>query len=328
MSGEPTTAADESQAGIEVEGIEETEGDAELPTFATVVWRLVRPSELVVLAVLPAVLAGAYLLPVETKRALAFAYADPTVTTAYAAHFVHLDGEHLLANLLGYALVVPTTYLLAVLAGRRRLFWTMFATVTLAGPFVLSGLNLAVPRNAIGYGFSGLNMAFFGVLPVALFSYVRPLFVSELRPRYLPMLFFVVVAIVSGIALPIPDATRAIAIGSGLLAIGYGTLVIAREREARQRLARENRARKRLERPARSPRTFGYVELAAAGVVLLVGYPLVGFPSELLAANRVVNLYVHFLGFALTFVAAFVGEVTHVLAEREPQPVDHPGPKV
>lgn len=343
MSGESTTATDQSEAGIEgaeneeagtgrtgteLDGIGGTADDAELPTFATVVGRVVRPSELVALAVVPAVLAGAYLLPVETKRALAFAYADPTATTAYAAHFVHLDVEHLLANLLGYALVVPTTYLLAVLAGRRRLFWTMFVTVALAGPFVLSGLNLAVPRDAIGYGFSGLNMAFFGVLPVALFSYVRPLFVSELRPRYLPVLFFVVVAIVSGIALPTSNATTAIAIGSGLLAVGYGALVLARERDARRRLARRNRARKRLERPARPPRPFGYVELAVAGVVLLVGYPLVGFPSELLAANRVVNLYVHFLGFALTFVAAFVGEVTRVLTERESQLVDHPGPKV
>ncbi|MEF8780373.1 MAG: hypothetical protein V5A46_06820 [Haloferacaceae archaeon] len=281
--------------------------DVELPPFSTAVARSVWLRELAVLAVVPLVLVGTYALPTETKRALAFAYTDPTVTTAYVSHFVHLRWDHLLANLLGYGLVVGATYLISVLADRRRLFWTMFATVVIAGPFVLSGLNLAVPREAIGYGFSGLNMAFFGVLPVALFSYVRPEFVSELPARYLPVTFFLVVAIISGFALPPSDATLAIGAGSGLVAVGYGGFLLARER----------RARERVEMPERGPRPFGYVELAVAGGVLLVGYPLVGFPSELVAANRVVNLYVHFLGFALTFVAAFVGEVTRVLAESE-----------
>ncbi|AUX08757.1 hypothetical protein AArcSl_1122 [Halalkaliarchaeum desulfuricum] len=279
--------------------------DGELPPFSTALWTLVRPRELVVLAVFPVLIAGTFLLPEETKRALTFAYTDPTVITAYVSHFVHLRSDHLLANMLGYALVVPTTYLLSVLASRRRLFWTMFATVWLAGPFVLSGLNLAFPRAAIGYGSSGLIMAFFGILPVALYNYVRPLFVSDLRSRDLPVLFFLVVGIISGIVLPRSDATVAIAVVSGVLAVVYGGYIFVRER----------RARKTFGSPARPVRPFGYVELPVVGVILLVGYPLVGFPSELVAANRVVNLYVHFLGFAVAFVATYVGEVTHVLAE-------------
>ena len=279
--------------------------DGELPPFSAALRRLISLREIAVLAVFPLVLVGTALLPAETKRTLVFAYTDPTVITAYASHFVHFRVDHLLANLLGYLLVVPTTYLLSTFADRRRLFWTMFATVLLAGPFVLSGLNLAIPRDAIGYGSSGVIMAFFGILPVALYNYVRPFFVSDLRVRDLPVLFFLVVGIISGIVLPRSDATMAIAVVSGLLAVGYGGFILVRERRARNRLGS----------PPRPVRPFGYVELPLVGGVLLVGYPLVGFPSELVAANRVVNLYVHFLGFAIAFVAAYVGEVTHVLAE-------------
>jgi len=39
------------------------------------------------------------------------------------------------------------------------------ATFLAAFPVVLSALNLAVPRNAISFGFSGINMAFAGLLP-------------------------------------------------------------------------------------------------------------------------------------------------------------------
>lgn len=301
-----------SRDRVAVDGSSTAEGnpDAGVPAFSTAVRRSVRPREAALLLAVPVVLAAAYLLPTETKRALAFAYVDPTVTTAYAAHFVHFDLDHLLANLLGYALVVPTTYLLCALSERRRLFWTMFATVLFAGPLVLSGLNLAVPRDAVGYGFSGLDMAFFGVLPIALFSYVRPWFVTELRSRDLPVLFFTVVAVVSGAALPTSPATTAVAIGSGLLAAGYGGLILSRERRARKRLGGDRSARR-----STAARPFGYVELGVVGAILLVGYPLVGFPANPPAVDRVVNLYVHFLGFALAFVAAFVGEVTRVLAE-------------
>ena len=279
--------------------------DGELPPFSTALRRLVSPRELAVLAVFPAVIAGTFLLPLEARRALAFAYTDPTVLTAYVSHFVHFRVDHLLANLIGYLLVVPATYLLSAFADRRRLFWIMFATVLLAGPFVLSGLNLAVPRSAIGYGSSGLIMAFFGILPVALYNYVRPLFVSELRTRDLPVLFFLVVGIISGIVLPRSDATLAIAVVSGILAVVYGGFILVRERRARNRFGT----------PTRPVRPFGYVELPLVGGLLVVGYPLVGFPSELVAANRVVNLYVHFLGFAIVFLATYLGEVTHVLAE-------------
>ena len=279
--------------------------DFELPPFSTALYRLVYPREIAVLALFPAVIVGVFLLPAESRRALAFAYTDPTVVTAYSSHLVHFRWEHLLANLLGYLLVVPTTYLLSAFADRRRLFWTMFATVLLAGPFVLSGLNLAVPRNAVGYGSSGLIMAFFGILPVALYNYVRPLFVSELRARDLPVLFFVVAGIISGIVLPRSDATVAVAIVSGILAVVYAGFILVRELHARNRFGS----------PTRPVRPFGYVELPVAGVVLLVGYPLVGFPSELVADNRVVNLYVHFLGFAIAFLATYVGEVTHLLTE-------------
>jgi len=104
-------------------------------------------------------LLAAFALPETTRRSLAFAYADPTLPTAFAAHYVHLGVGHLARNLAGYCLLAGVGYALAVLGGSRRFFLTALATFLLAFPFVFSALNLAVPRDAIGFGFSGINMA-------------------------------------------------------------------------------------------------------------------------------------------------------------------------
>lgn len=75
-----------------------------------------------VLLVVPVVLLGVYAVPEPIRREWVFSYVEPTATTAFTSHFVHLGAEHLAVNLASYLLLAPTAYALSTLSGRRGAF--------------------------------------------------------------------------------------------------------------------------------------------------------------------------------------------------------------
>jgi hypothetical protein len=254
----------------------------------------VRLRDCLALSVVPAVVLGVFTLPEATRESLAFAYRDPTLVTAYAAHFVHFEVEHLVANLLGYALLAGFGYVLAVLADCRRLFGVAAVTYVLAFPVVLSGLNLAVPRNAIGYGLSGVNMAFAGLLGVVLVAYVGRQLDARVRVRYAPGVFFVAVAVVSLVALPARRASVALAALSAVVAAGYAIAVWRAWSASPEPVSQECSTRP------------GWFDVGVLGAVAFLGYPFVGFPAPTPTDGSVVNVYVHLLGFCLGFIVPYV----------------------
>lgn len=249
------------------------------------------------LSVVPAVLVAVFLLPVETRMEFAFVYRRPTVLTAYTAHFVHRSLDHLLASVGGYVLLAGTGYVLAVLADARRLFGLAAATYLLAFPAVLSALNLAVPRNAVGYGFSGMTMAFAGLLPVVVAAYARRRLHPAVSVRHAPAGFLAVVAAVA-VLVPVPGW------------ILPGTAVVAVV--AATGFARSAWRALRSTGPRVTAREPGWPDAFALGVVVFVGYPLVGFPTEPSTTAGVVNTYVHLLGFCLAFLVAYVAVVLDI----------------
>ena len=258
----------------------------------------VRAVDLLVLLAVPAVLVAVFSLPEPTRRSLAFAYADPTLRSAFTAHYVHLDVGHLAGNLAGYCLLASVGYALAVLGGSRRFFLTALATFLLAFPLVLSALNLAVPRDAIGFGFSGINMALAGLLPLLLGTFARARFAPGASLRALPAVFFALVGWIALLALPISAtgpglAGLATGAAGALLAVLYASSAGVPIRES---------VRESVRAVASRP---GEGDLFAVGAVLVVGYPVVGFPADPTGAGSVVNLYVHLLGFCLAFIGPF-----------------------
>ena len=258
----------------------------------------VRAVDLLVLLAVPAVLIAVFALPESTRRSLAFAYADPTVPTAFTAHYVHLDAGHLAGNVASYCLLAGVGYALAVLGDARRFFLTALAAFLLAFPFALSALNLAVPRDAIGFGFSGINMALAGVLPLLLGTYARERFAPGASLRALPAVFFALLGWIALLALPLSTtgvglAGLAVGVAGALLALIYASSAGIRVLATARRGAREIASRP------------GEGDLFAVGAVLVVGYPVVGFPSDPTGAGSVVNLYVHLLGFSLAFIGPF-----------------------
>ena len=148
-----------------------TANGAETPakeSFSDAIRRVVRPRDIIAILFPAALFLGVGVLPPAMREQLAFSTADPDVLTALTSNFAHADSTHLFRNLTAYLFVVPTAYLLSVLADRRQLFYTVFVVVFTVFPIVLSGLNLAVPRNALSLGASGLTLVFVGYLPVAL----------------------------------------------------------------------------------------------------------------------------------------------------------------
>ena len=289
------------------------------------------PLDLVALAAVPVVLLAVFALPEPTRRSLAFAYHDPTALTALSAHYVHFDPDHLLANLAGYGLLAGVGYLLAAASRQRRFFFVAFATVCVAFPVVLSALNLAVPRRAVGFGFSGVNMAFAGLLPLLLAAFVH----TRLRPvpravadgssatggssatdtslspdgptepfsestpvRLLPATFFVLVGWMASLALPASTEWTGLvgpAVAAGGLVLGASQTAL---RPAERRPSLRSFFGRVIDRR-------GDGDLFAVGAVLAVSYPLVGFPAEPSSAGRVINLYVHLLGFCLGFIGPY-----------------------
>lgn len=275
-------------------------------SFLEAIRRDVRRREVASLAVVPAVMLAVSLLPVPVKRSFAFSYVDPSPITAVTAHYVHLSQGHLLANVLGYLVLVTIGYLLAVLAGRRRMFTVSLVVYLLAFPPILSTLNLVVPREAIMYGFSGVNMAIAGLLPLLLTTYVGRRLLGPVRGRDAPALFFLVMALVAVIAIPRQPVTLLVAIGSGLAALAYAADLYERFHDSPDG-----------DRGASigDGSTRGWLELAVVGGIIAVGYPLIGFPSDPSGAGLVVNVYVHALGYSLAFIVPYVAFELGVLAD-------------
>jgi hypothetical protein len=254
----------------------------------------------------PAVLLAVYALPSATKRAMLFSYTDPDVTTAFVSTFVHLTPAHLAANLLGYALVVGTTYLLSVRAGRRKTFRVVFVSLLVVLPVTLSFTNLAIVRPRVSYGFSGVVMGFFGYLPFALSRYLAVRTGFAVRDEDAPVLFFLGLSLVAVVLFPGRSVGLSVAAGSFLVAVAYLGVVVRRSR-----VGPVTALRALLERP-------GDFELFLVGTTVFLSYPFVAFPGDALGDGTVLNLYSHFLGYGLSFIAVYVTSIVGGFDFEEP----------
>lgn len=254
-------------------------------------------TDVVAVALVPAVLVAVFSLPEGTRREFALLYTEPTLRTLYTAHFVHLSFPHLAANLLVYLLVVPFSLFVSVWSGRRRRFYVVALVVLVIFPVVLSGLNVLFPRPRLGMGFSGLNLAFVGYLPHVLadrFEAEQPEW-DELRAALLALAFFVGTAIVTLRVLgSIGGAPRVGLVW--LFAAGLGSLLAATV----------------LTKPVVSClRSQGFAggtipPLSALGSLLFVLVMVVGFPEVTPEGGSVVNLFLHLLGYSLGYLVPYV----------------------
>ncbi|MXR50744.1 hypothetical protein GRX03_03875 [Halovenus sp. WSH3] len=243
---------------------------------------------------IPLFLVGIFFLPPSIRESFVFETANPTVQAAYGSHFVHRQQFHLLGNLSVYLLVVPITYLLCLLGGRRQLFWITFTVLLTLFPIVLSVMQLLFPRHRSILGFSGINAGFFGFLCVAWVLYAGQRFIGSTSIRYAPAIPLLLTGVIALITLPDRAWRLEIAAASIMLGSLYVLLWITNTENLSN-----NRIRAGLTR-------FGFAELAGAGFGLLVSYPFVGFRSVVTARSGVLDVYIHLLGYSLAFIVVFV----------------------
>lgn len=268
--------------------------DSPAPSFRQELTRLATVAEIGLFLTVPVVLAIVFLLPEATRQALIFDTGNPTVLTAFTAHYVHLTTSHLVGNLFIYAGAVGVGYPLALLGGFRRMYLSLVMAVLLAYPFVLSMLHLALLGSGGIVGFSGLVLALVGLLPIVLFAYLRARIEGAVSINDAPSLFFFGIAAV---------AWRTAAPGSVILplvlvSLGLGVLYLI---PLAARLIRQGG------RTDPRPLGWGYVELPVAVVLLYFLALALGFSIGPIGTDGSrTNLVVHLLAYALGFIGGYL----------------------
>ncbi|MFO7925516.1 hypothetical protein [Natronomonas sp.] len=232
---------------------------------------------------------------------MAFEYANPTISTAYTAHFVHFTPSHLGSNL---AVFLFASGAIVVLVGRVGDHWLLvgyLTTLAVVLPVALSFSNLAIPRNSVTYGFSGINMAIVGFLPVATTRYLERKLEHPLDTSLLLTSFFLSMSYVGVVAVPLSTVSVALAAASvvfgSIFAIQFGRSV------SEALLSGDTRSN-----------TFDATLLS--GVIVWIVLLSVGFPKIDATGDGVTNLYVHFMGYALGFTVSYLVHEWRLLGDR------------
>jgi len=250
-------------------------------------------ADLLLLAAVPMVLLAVFALPLPVRRSFVFSYVNPTAVTAYTAHFVHLETGHLLSNLGGYLLVAPMAYLLARIRGSEMRFRVVLIATLVGLPFALSALNVALVRPRFGYGASGLVSGLFSILSLELFGYVREALRPEISRWWAAVVFFIDALLIAAVMVPRAEgAWLAAAVGS-LVVLTYAV------RLGRKLSSVDDLWMSWIGRP-------GYAELGVGAGILVLAFPVLAFPRVGAGDGTVLNIYAHFLGFSLTFIAAYM----------------------
>lgn len=244
---------------------------------------------LVPIAALAAVLLGVSRLPEPFRRSLVFEYGNPTVLTAYTAPFVHFSSSHLTANV---AVLLVAGGTLAHLSGRGRAPWLfvgVFVALVSTLPIVVTLLNLAVPRPGVTYGFSGVNMALVGALPVAVVEYVDSQLDGRTDARLLVAWFTASTGYVAAVVVPLSSGSAiVIALSAGVVLVVSVQLLVGGI-DASSFFGRLPSDRSAL------------LGVGAWGILVAVG-----FPRATVIDGTVPNAYVHFVGYAIGFITTYL----------------------
>lgn len=249
-----------------------------------------RPVDLLLLGSVPLLLVAVFVLFGGSRDRLVLSIAEPTSISVVTTHFVHLTADHLVANLAAYCFIVPVGYVLAAMSARREEFLVSFVGLLLALPPALSGLNLLVFDRGVSLGFSGMTMAFVGLLPLYLGAFVaRPVY-GHYDRDVSPGLFFLGLGFIAARSVPAADVRRAVLVSSVLIALVYLRSTLPSSPLSGRSLS------------AIGSRE-GQLAVTVVGVFLL-GL-VIGFPGELASGTVVVNTYGHLLGYAFGFIVPY-----------------------
>jgi hypothetical protein len=184
--------------------------------------------------------------------------------------------------------------------GDRWLLVGTLTTLFVVIPVALSFLNLAVPRNSVTYGFSGITMALTGVLPIAIVRYLEAKLDRPIETTLLLASFFVSVGYVGAVTVPVSPTSAAVVIAAAVFGSAFAV-----------HFSRANVGSMR--RAATCEAFDRSLVVAVVAWILLLS---VGFPRIEAGGNSVSNVYMHFIGYALGFTMAYLVHELRLFGDR------------
>jgi len=257
--------------------------------------------DVVLVLTLPLFIGLGYSLPLGVRESLVFNYTNPTPLAAFASAFIHFEIGHLTTNIGLYVLVVPILYILSALSGRQQQFRVFVFTALLVFPPVLSYLNLSIVRPSVTFGASGVIMAFVGYLPLVLSEYLDTNFDIGPVGVFAPALFFASLGPISVLSL------QSVLLQNPTVLLGTAGLVLATVLSTTLYVLiaydQTDDARTKLRFAMQAT---GHIDLIVLTVLLLFFALIIAFPANPQVDNGVLNLYEHFLGYALGFMTPYI----------------------
>lgn len=254
-------------------------------TFRADVTEQVRVSDIALMLTIPFVLTGVYLLPVSIQQSFVVNYRNPSILNLWTAAYVHDGFAHFSGNLAAYVLYILPTYLLFILADERRLFRYTFLSFLVVLPPVLALITITVVGQGIGTGFSGIGSAYIGLLPAALFVFIRNRVSQEVGLSNVVAVFLVVLSVIAAIYTGTLAATGIFVVACLLVIFDIRRVGIGDVRRIGSKFYSMN----------------GYFELIVVAVALFLISPLALFPQQIVQDGHLVNILSHYVGLVFGF---------------------------
>ena len=147
------------------------------------------PGVLTAIALLPAGVTGSWILHVNA----------PSAQAVYLTNFVHSGWTHLAINAATYLIFMSTLLAVAVYAEIRHSLFAVTTVYIVVVPGIVSGYTLWLVSGSSVHtvvGFSGVNAALLGYIPVALFRLFQNTVSAEIRPHHALGVVAVVLAVI------------------------------------------------------------------------------------------------------------------------------------
>lgn len=236
-----------------------------------------------------------YVLPAEIKELLSlkyhlFSYSNPyDLLRLYTYHLVHYDFQHFMGNIVSFIFIYWILTSLVMWAREVRTFNVMLFIIFVVIAPALGFLDLFLFSDAAlrqGCGFSGILLAFNGLLPYFSIKYLAKELNISLRVSIVHLMFLV---IASGVAIAYIETTKAILFAStGTFAVAlyfYGIhnrYDIQDTKEVREKIS-----------------------LVMFSLMMFFFVIAISFPPDLRTSHGIVNIWGHFMGLYLSMIVLY-----------------------
>lgn len=261
--------------------------------------RIIPRTELILYLLLPSciilTLTMVYFLPSELKNLFTlrynfFSFSNPSdLLRLYTYHLIHYNLLHFMGNLVGFTIIYWALVHVVVRGDEVRTFKVMSFIIFLVVAPALGILDLILFSDTAarqGCGFSGILLAFNGMIPYFSFKCLARELNIDLRVPIIHLSFLVMA---SGLAIAYVETIRAVLfVAMGIVSItfyfywAYNRYEIEDSQEVRERIS-----------------------LVMFTVSIFFFVIAISFPPELRTSHGIVNIWGHFMGLYLGMMVLY-----------------------